>query len=272
MKNRMVNTKFWSDTYIANLDPLEKLLFLYFITNPYTNICGIYEIPLKQIALDTGIDRENLEKVLLPRFKKAAKVYYIQGWVYIKNFLKHQKASGNVQAGIENGMGQVPSEIMAKIREVLDTPPTQGRHSPKLELESELELKPKVYVAKATDWILKEEVEKCITDKRRHVQVIGVWIKHTGLAPENMEQLSSIIKRYSKPALLLKGYSNEDIETTIETLKNTDYLKKYTIETVLKFIDKVVANKVKRGPRILKWERIKNDKGQEVMRPVYANA
>ena len=137
----MINTRFWSDTYISNLDPLEKLLFLYFITNPYTNICGIYEIPLKQIALDTGIDRENLEKVFLPRFQEAQKIYYIDGWIYIKNFLKHQKASGNIQLGIENGLKDVPKPIMAKIKELSDTPPTQGGHSPKSEYESESESK-----------------------------------------------------------------------------------------------------------------------------------
>lgn len=137
-KNRMINTKFWSDTYISSIDPLEKLLFLYFITNQYTNICGIYEIPLKQVALDTGIDRDNLEKVFLPRLANAGKIFYIDGWVYIKNFLKHQKASGNVQLGVDNGLNEVPSEIMAKIKLIGDTPPSHPQHSLKLKLESEL--------------------------------------------------------------------------------------------------------------------------------------
>jgi hypothetical protein len=137
----MINTKFWTDTYISNIDPLEKLLFLYFITNPFTNICGIYELPIKQIALDTGIDRENLEKVFLPRFKKAKKIYYIDGWVYIKNFLKHQKASGNVKLGIDNGLKEVPSDIMAKIKLIDNTPPYVKEQSLKLELELEPKLK-----------------------------------------------------------------------------------------------------------------------------------
>ena len=54
----MVNTKFWDDTYIVTLDPIEKLLYLYFLTNPLTNICGIYEIQLRRVAFDTGIDKE----------------------------------------------------------------------------------------------------------------------------------------------------------------------------------------------------------------------
>lgn len=124
----MINTKFWSDTYISGVDPLEKLLFLYFITNQYTNICGIYEIPLKQIALDTGIDRDNLEKVFLPRLAEAEKIYYFDGWVYIKNFLKHQKASGNVKLGIDNGLQEVPSEIMAKIKQIDQHTPLCPKH------------------------------------------------------------------------------------------------------------------------------------------------
>ena len=115
----MINTRFWSDNYVANIDPLEKLLFLYFITNQYTNICGIYEITAKQIALDTGIDKENIEKVFLPRLRKAEKVYYIDGWIFVKNFLKYQKSSGNVDLGIKNGISCVPKQIMAKILKII---------------------------------------------------------------------------------------------------------------------------------------------------------
>jgi hypothetical protein len=129
-KNRMINTRFWCDSYISAVDPLEKLLFLYLITNQYTNICGIYEIPLKQIALDTGIDRDNLEKVFLPRLKKAQKVYYFDGWIYVKNFLKHQKASGNVRLGIEAGLNEVPPEILTKIKEISNTPTSDPQHTP----------------------------------------------------------------------------------------------------------------------------------------------
>jgi len=116
-KNRYVNTKFWSDTYISNLDPLEKLLFLYFITNQYTNICGFYEIPLRQIALDTGIDKENLEKVLLPRLAKAKKIYYLDGWICVRNCLKHQNLNNSkIMAGIKQEIAQIPQEILEKLR------------------------------------------------------------------------------------------------------------------------------------------------------------
>lgn len=219
----MINTKFWSDTYIANIDPLEKLLFLYFITNSYTNICGIYEIPIKQIALDTGIDKENLEKVFLPRFAKAKKIYYINGWVYIKNFLKHQKASGNVKLGIENGLKEVPSEIMAKISKLSDTPPTQGKHSLKLELESELESELEVEDRKKIPPPKKEKQDyKIIDEFLKEIQTILGATKWASAQQWTRVYAQKCLKEYGKEKTLeavkwMKGNWNS-IPTQMKTI------------------------------------------------------
>lgn len=110
-KNRYINTKFWSDNYISNLDPIEKLLFVYLLSNPLTNLSGIYEIQLKQIALDTGIDKEMIEKILT-RFEKDNKMAYKNGWLAITNFIKHQKINPNVKRGIEENLKKAPEFIM----------------------------------------------------------------------------------------------------------------------------------------------------------------
>lgn len=106
-KERMVNTRFWIDDYISNLDPIEKLLFLYFLTNPSTDISGVYEIPLKTVAVDTGIDKEMVIKVV-KRFEKDKKIKYQDGWVAVKNFIKHQKENPKVARGIEISMTKCP--------------------------------------------------------------------------------------------------------------------------------------------------------------------
>ena len=110
-KNRMVNTIFWEDNYTANLDPIEKLLFLYFLTNSSTSICGIYQITLKKIAVETGIDKEMVEKIL-GRFANDKKIFYEEGWVGIKNFTKHQNQnSPKIKKGIEIELENVPKSI-----------------------------------------------------------------------------------------------------------------------------------------------------------------
>lgn len=116
-KQRYINTKFWSDNWVIELDPIERYLFLYFLTNEHTNIAGIYELPLRTMAFETGMDKEMLGKIL-PRFK--GKVYYIDGWVYIKNFSKHQAVNDSVTKGIKAALETVPKEIMDKVNS-LDT-------------------------------------------------------------------------------------------------------------------------------------------------------
>lgn len=109
-KRRIINTKFWSDNYISNLDPSEKLLFLYFLTNPFTNISGAYEISIKQIALDTGFDKEMVEKII-KRFEVDDRVHYLHGYIVVKNFIKHQEKNPKVILGIENEAKNLPQDI-----------------------------------------------------------------------------------------------------------------------------------------------------------------
>lgn len=112
-KFRNVNTRFWNDAFISQLNPLDRYLFLYFITNEHTNICGAYELPIKYIAIETGIDTEMIPK-MVKRLK--GKVYYIDGWVWVVNFTKYQ-ASGSktVTDAIDDEMAKVPLKIREKI-------------------------------------------------------------------------------------------------------------------------------------------------------------
>jgi len=98
-KTRMINTRLYSDNYVADLDALEKFLFVYLLTNQLTNISGIYEIPLKTIAFETGIDKDSVAKILL-RFEEANKIKYFNGWIAVRNFLKNQSLNPKVCTGV----------------------------------------------------------------------------------------------------------------------------------------------------------------------------
>jgi hypothetical protein len=117
-KKRMVDTRFWIDDYISHLDPVEKLMFLYFLTNPFTDISGMYEVPLKNIALDTGIDKEMVIKIL-NRFERDNKIFYENGWIAIKNFAKHQLDNPKVLRGIEIGRAKAPESLKNKVKNSL---------------------------------------------------------------------------------------------------------------------------------------------------------
>lgn len=108
-KERMVNTRVWSDYWVSQLDPIEKLLFLYFLTNSYTNISGIYEMPLKVAAVETGIEPTMVDKVIL---RLHPKIITHKGWVIIPKFPKHQSLkSSDVVKGMQREFLSAPKEV-----------------------------------------------------------------------------------------------------------------------------------------------------------------
>jgi hypothetical protein len=114
-KQRYINTKFWSDNWISNLDPIEKLLYLYLLTNERTTIAGIYELPIKIMAVETGIEKDMVEKIL-KRFEKDDKIVYLSGWIGIKNFTKHQDLNNEkIKKGIEIATNIAPRKVIDRL-------------------------------------------------------------------------------------------------------------------------------------------------------------
>lgn len=109
-KYRPIKTSFWQDDWIASLEAEEKLLFLYLLTNPHTNLCGIYMISIRYLAFETGL---NEAKVLecLNRFSADDKVHYKDGWIKIVNHEKHQSNSPKIKQGIKRELSEIPQHI-----------------------------------------------------------------------------------------------------------------------------------------------------------------
>lgn len=100
---RPIQVSFWHDNFVINLTPEEKFFYLYLMTNEKTTQCGIYEIPLRIIEMDTGYNRETVTK-LLERFTEYEKIKYNfeTGELMILNWVKHNKPdSRNIITCIE---------------------------------------------------------------------------------------------------------------------------------------------------------------------------
>lgn len=107
----MIETKFWSDSYVSNLNPKEKLLFLYLLTNSYTNVAGIYELEMKYIVLETGLKKKEIEKII-QKFSADDKIFCVKGFFWVKNFRKYQNfGNSKIKAAIENILSKLPDEI-----------------------------------------------------------------------------------------------------------------------------------------------------------------
>jgi hypothetical protein len=113
-KQRVVKTNFWTDPWVETLDPSEKLVYLYLLTNEYLDLCGIYEISLRRISFETGFELSMIQKII-NRFTNEKKVYYFDGWMMLCNFVKNQSLNPKVQKWIERSLWNVPDEILDKM-------------------------------------------------------------------------------------------------------------------------------------------------------------
>jgi len=216
-KKRMISTKFWNDTYTSDLDPIEKLLFLYLLTNDQTNMLGIYEIPLRRIAFDTGIDREMVLKIL-ERFKSFGKAEYTEGYVIIYNFIKHQKYNKLMAISALKVYEELPKSIpLAKgIQRVSKGYETlwQGFEIYKKEIEIEIEKE------KESEIQIQEGAASpvCVKDSIDFELFISEW---------NQVYATNIRLTKSKKTQLiqrLKSFSKEEILTAMHKRRHDHWL------------------------------------------------
>ena len=86
---RNVSISFWSDSkVIDDFTPEDKYFYLYLFTNPHTNLCGCYEISIKQMAGEMGYSRDTCERLIerfvsvhnVIRYSKKTKEVLLLNW------------------------------------------------------------------------------------------------------------------------------------------------------------------------------------------------
>lgn len=106
---RPIKTKIWQDAWFRGLSPEEKVVWLFILTNDLVHISGIYELPLELIGVFTGV--ENYQ-IIVDKFVDNGKIEYRDGYIFLKNYLKHQtkqiKAQDNITKSIINYLKDNP--------------------------------------------------------------------------------------------------------------------------------------------------------------------
>jgi hypothetical protein len=110
---RYISTSFWDDEWIQTLDPSEKLLYLYLMTNPLTNIAGVYKITDRRISFDTGFNLDTITHIFR-KFEKAGKVYRKGEYVALPSWPKHQQweKRSKIKDGIVAILKTLPPELL----------------------------------------------------------------------------------------------------------------------------------------------------------------
>lgn len=95
---------FWTDSKVDDeFTPEDKYFFLYLMTNPHTNICGCYEISMKQMERETGYNTDTVKRLLHRMEKMHNVIRYSENTkeVLIVNWGKYNwSASEKVQKAV----------------------------------------------------------------------------------------------------------------------------------------------------------------------------
>ena len=116
---RYVDCSFWEDEWIAEeLSFVEKGFYLYLLTNPLTNVAGVYKLSMRRIVFDTGLKEDEIN-AMFRKFEDAGKAYRYEKYVILPKWCKHQKVENkNIRTGIENVLKELDSGLIAFMQKV----------------------------------------------------------------------------------------------------------------------------------------------------------
>ena len=72
---RNVQVNFWQDDFVLDLTPEERYFYVYLLTCSKTTQCGIFPFPKRLAEIETGYNRETVDK-LVQRFVDYGKILY----------------------------------------------------------------------------------------------------------------------------------------------------------------------------------------------------
>jgi hypothetical protein len=105
---RQIHVSIWKDTWFLDLEPDEKLLFIYLFSNESSSLSGIYRVSRKVVAFETGLDKARVDEVL-SKFSAAGKVQNEGDIIWIVNMRRfHETKSIKVQTRISGDIADVP--------------------------------------------------------------------------------------------------------------------------------------------------------------------
>ncbi len=116
-----VATKFWQDEKVRALGDDSKLLYLYVLTSPHSNMAGYYVLPKPYVAYDLNWLPERLDKAFSKLLHHGLIKYCKQSdVVLIPNFLKYNPMQNQNQAkGAARRVAELPSNTLRDDFEVV---------------------------------------------------------------------------------------------------------------------------------------------------------
>lgn len=114
---RSVHTEMWrADDWFQTLPTDARLLWIYLFTNPSASVSGIYKLPIRTMANETGLDLTRVTE-LLAEFREAKKAYYQDGIIWVRKMRDYQlpgKISAQLIAHLNKEIAKIPDGYLKR--------------------------------------------------------------------------------------------------------------------------------------------------------------
>ena len=135
-KYRYIANEFWDDKYIRSLEPIEKYVFLYLLTNPHFHISGVYSLTMKRAAIETDLGEELIQNCLA-KFAHDDKIFYLNNaFVVIPKSLAYKPLNTSIMTSVIKVLNELPQVIkksseytyyLEKVSRILDASEINGK-------------------------------------------------------------------------------------------------------------------------------------------------
>lgn len=141
MKTRIVQTKFWDDPIVLELDAKEKLLFIFFLTCTKNNLSGIFEMTDYEILFLTGLKKIELTAAK-QKLEETKRVAFYGNWISVLNSKKYNNYESyeKHKDAYTKEVSSIPKEVLEHINNLL-TSPRPVETSPGLDINTEEEIR-----------------------------------------------------------------------------------------------------------------------------------
>lgn len=198
---RYISMTFWTDPKIAdNFTPEDKYFYLYLLTNTHTNLCGCYEISVRQMAIETGYSKETIEK-LLDRFRNIHRVIdyseetkeiLLTKWQK-NNWTNSEKYIKGIRRELKDVKNEYFKEFLNNLLECADTVSIGYQYPMHTSIYTNTNTNTNTYIKKENDPKPKKRTKKA-DDKK----IFGEF-KNVLLTDEEFEKLQDLFpKHYQK--------------------------------------------------------------------------
>ncbi len=234
---RNVHVTFWTDTKVVDdFTPEDKYFYVYLLTNPHTNLCGCYEVSMKQMSDELGYNKETIEK-MIDRFHKIHSVIDYNPKtkeMLIYNWSKYNwTKSPKLQAALSK---EIPKVKCPEFRDYLDgilngdeveIPYAYGMDTPDTDTVTDTDIysdisnkkKKKTFVPPTL-----EEVEAYCKERKNNVDAKRFYDYFN--ASEWVDSKGKKVRNWKQKVITWEGYATERNETNGQTSGHTGEVKR----------------------------------------------